>query len=203
MNRTKNRKNDRRSIRALTTTALLTALMLLLSFTSLGFIPIGAISITIVHLPVLIGLFTQGLPTGLVLGALFGVISLVRSITTPTGLFAQFFWNPLVSVLPRVLIVLAAWGAYRGVVRLMHGSRRAEHAALAAGSLAGTLVNTLGVLGVIYIISSLGLMQPQGFAQEAVGPMLLTVALTNGIPEAIISAVIAPIIVTAVKKSLR
>ena len=125
--------------------------MLVLSYTPLGFIPIGAISITIVHLPVLIGLMVQGLPTGLFLGTLFGVISLLRSLT-PTGLLDPFFINPLISVLPRALIPLAAWGVYRLVLKALAGRKGAQHAAVAAGALCGSIVNTAGVLGMLYLL---------------------------------------------------
>lgn len=197
MNRT-----NRKSVTALTTTALLTALMLVLSFTPLGFIPLGAVSITIVHLPVLIGLMAQGLPTGILLGALFGLISLVKSLT-PTGLLDPFFIDPLISVLPRLLIPLAAYGAYRGVHMLLRGRQGAQHAAVAVGALAGSLVNTCGVLGMLFLRYGERIAQAMGIEQGAVGGVLLGVAATNGIPEAIASMVLTPVIVLAVVKATR
>ena len=193
---------NRQSVTALTTTALLIALMLVLSFTPLGFIPLGTISITIVHLPVLIGLMVQGLPTGILLGALFGLISLVKSLT-PTGLLDPFFIDPLISVLPRLIIPLAAYGAYRGALRIMRGTRGAQHAAAAAGALCGSLVNTLGVLGMLFLRYGGQIAEAMGIAREAVGGVLLTVAATNGIPEAIASMALTPVIVLAVQKATR
>ena len=194
-------RTNRHSVAALTTTALLTALMLVLSYTPLGFIPIGAISITIVHLPVLIGLMAQGLPTGLFLGALFGLISLVRSLT-PTGLLDPFFLNPLISVLPRVVIPLAAWGVYRFAQRALAGKRGARHTAVAAGALCGSIVNTVGVLGMLYLLYGASIAEAMGIAQGAVGGVLLTVAVTNGIPEAIASMLLTPAVVLAVDRAM-
>lgn len=195
-------RTNRHSVAALTTTALLTALMLVLSYTPLGFIPIGAISITIVHLPVLIGLMVQGLPTGFFLGALFGLISLVRSLT-PTGLLDPFFINPLISVLPRLLIPLAALGAYRLAQRALAGKRGAQHAAVAAGALCGSIVNTVGVLGMLYLLYGASIAEAMGIAQGAVGGVLFTVAVTNGIPEAIASMLLTPAVVLAVTRAMR
>lgn len=195
-------RTNRHSVAALTTTALLTALMLVLSYTPLGFIPIGAISITIVHLPVLIGLMVQGLPTGLFLGTLFGLISLVRSLT-PTGLLDPFFLNPLISVLPRLLIPLAAWGVYRLAQRGLAGKRGAQHAAVAAGALCGSIVNTVGVLGMLYLLYGASIAEAMGIAQGAVGGVLFTVAVTNGIPEAIASMLLTPAVVLAVTRAMR
>lgn len=195
-------RTNRHSVAALTTTALLTALMLVLSYTPLGFIPIGAISITIVHLPVLIGLMVQGLPTGLFLGALFGLISLMRSLT-PTGLLDPFFLNPLISVLPRLFIPLAAWGVYRLAQRALSGKRGAQHAAVAAGALCGSIVNTVGVLGMLYLLYGASIAEAMGIAQGAVGGVLLSVAVTNGIPEAIASMLLTPAVVLAVTRAMR
>lgn len=194
-------RTNRHSVAALTTTALLTALMLVLSYTPLGFIPIGAISITIVHLPVLIGLMVQGLPTGLFLGTLFGVISLLRSLT-PTGLLDPFFINPLISVLPRALIPLAAWGVYRLVLKALAGRKGAQHAAVAAGALCGSIVNTAGVLGMLYLLYGGSIAEAMGIAQGAVGGVLLTIAVTNGVPEAVVSMVLTPAVALAVNRAM-
>lgn len=196
-------ESHRISVASFTTAALLVALLLLLSYTPLGFIPVGTISVTIVHLPVLIGLMTCGLPTGLLLGALFGCVSLFRAVTSPSGIFDPFFWNPLVSVLPRVIIPLAAWGVYRGALRLLGARKGAAHAAVAAGALCGSLVNTVGVLGMIYVSCLLGWAGDHGMDPAVAGPLLCTVALTNGTAEAIASTLLTPPVVLAVRRALR
>ena len=168
-------ESHRISVASLTTAALLVALLLLLSYTPLGFIPVGTISVTIVHLPVLIGLMTCGLPTGLLLGALFGCVSLFR----------------------------AAWGVSRGTLRLLGARKGAAHAAVAAGALCGSLVNTVGVLGMIYVSCLLGWAGDHGMDPAVAGPLLCTVALTNGTAEAIASTLLTPPVVLAVRRALR
>ncbi len=68
-----------------------------------GFIRISpAIEITIIHIPVIIGGIFGGKRVAITLGAIFGVGSLVAALIYG-GLFAPFFYNPLVSILPRIL----------------------------------------------------------------------------------------------------
>ena len=64
----------------------------------------------------------------------------------------------------------------------------------------GTLTNTIGVLGLTYILYLDQYAQAREISREAVAGTLLTVGLTNGIPEAIVSALITiPIVVTMLK----
>ena len=64
----------------------------------------------------------------------------------------------------------------------------------------GTLTNTVGVLGLTYILYLDRYAQAREISREAVAGTLLTVGLTNGVPEAIVSALITvPIVVTMLK----
>lgn len=69
---------------------------------SLGYIQIGSISLTTVHLPVIIGAFLLGPIFGGFLGLAFGVGSLIMAFVTSS--FNLPFTNPLLSVVPRVLL---------------------------------------------------------------------------------------------------
>ena len=78
---------------------------------NLGYIPVGIASITIVHIPILIGIFVLPFYYGLALGLTFGLSSLLRAFM-PGSLFDPLFQNPLISVLPRVLFAAAAFGLF-------------------------------------------------------------------------------------------
>lgn len=162
-----------KSTRRLTTTALLVALVLVLSFTNLGYIPFLTLSITIVHVPVIIAVLAGGFRTGLPVAFLFGATSWYQSLTNPTSVLSPLFQNPLVSVLPRLLIV----PAMLLVLRCLRGCKRRKLAygiASAAGSIANTIL-TLSAVTLHLLIA------PQAVGLDAAGghAMIATVWATS------------------------
>ena len=97
-------------------TSLIGAIIIMLSvIPQLGFILIfPAVSITIVHIPVLIGVMTLRRPSAVIFGLLYGLGSLFAAYTRGTTPVDLAFVNPLISVLPRVLFALAAYELFRG-----------------------------------------------------------------------------------------
>ncbi|MBR3550144.1 MAG: ECF transporter S component, partial [Treponema sp.] len=75
------------------------ALSVVLSFTPLGYIQIGLLAITIMHIPVILAVILAGLVPGVSVGLIFGLSSLIRAAQTGS----PFFINPLCSVLPRMI----------------------------------------------------------------------------------------------------
>jgi len=102
----------------------------------LGFIPAPtpAGSITIMHLPTVLGGVVGGPGVGALVGSIFGLMSFLRA-------GSPMFADPLVAILPRILIGVAAGYAYRWL------SRWSQTLALAGAGLVGTLTNTTLVLG--------------------------------------------------------
>lgn len=107
------RRNKKKSIstRKLTIIGMLGGISAILGLTPLGFIPIGPANATIMHIPVIIGAIIEGPIVGALVGLIFGIFSLIRAITAPTVL-SPLFYNPLVSILPRVLIGITAYYSY-------------------------------------------------------------------------------------------
>jgi uncharacterized membrane protein len=92
----------------------LSAVAVLLAITRLGFIPfVAGISITVMHIPVVIGAIVAGPVVGTLIGFIFGLSSMILASIAPTGPGDAFFTDPWVSVVPRLFIGLAAWAAYR------------------------------------------------------------------------------------------
>jgi uncharacterized membrane protein len=92
----------------------LSAVAVLLVATRLGFLPFFAgISITVIHLPVIIGAVVAGPAVGTFIGLIFGVSSAIMAAVAPNSPGDVFFTDPWVSIVPRLFIGLAAWGAYR------------------------------------------------------------------------------------------
>lgn len=176
------------------------ALIFLLGFTPLGIIPLGAISLTILHIPVIIGTILLGLPSGLVLGASFGLVSLLNLLRAPAGLTgALFAAAPLAAVLmcivPRLLVPTFTHLTYRAIAR-----GRAKHlTAVPFAAFAGSMTNTVFFLGFLYAGYALAGLNPDA----ALIKVLLTVAAVNGGLEALVAALVAPPVAAAVWKVKR
>ena len=178
----------------MTVIGVLSAISIMMSMLPfIGYIPIGPIKATIMHIPVIIGAIIEGPVVGATIGLIFGLTSLWNAITQPV-LLSPLFINPLVSVLPRILIGIIAYYVYQGVYKI---SKKVYASGFVAGII-GSIVNTAGVLGMIYILYAdkyLDLMGQQG---ASASKLLFGVVLTSGVPEALV----AGLIVSAVSVAL-
>src|SRR3972149_5222017 len=119
--------------RKIVVTGVLGAIAVLLGLTRLGFIPwfTGA-SLTIMHVPVIIGAVLEGPLVGAGIGLIFGIFSMIQAAVAPTGPADAWFTNPIISVLPRILIGPVAWLVWTAL-------KRWPVAGLIAAGIAGTL----------------------------------------------------------------
>ena len=168
-------------VRKMSIIAVLSAISIMLSMTPLGFIPIGPTNATIMHIPVIIGAIVEGPIVGISVGFIFGATSLLRALTMPT-ITSFAFINPLVSVLPRVIIGIAAYYVYKLAVKL---TKNVFVSGWITGVI-GSLVNTVGVLGMVYVLYGAKYAQALGESASAAKTLILTLIATNGIPEAIV-----------------
>lgn len=76
--------------------AMFLALLILLTFTPIGFIPIGPLKATIVHCPVILMGMLFGIKDGVLAGMCFGVASLVSNTLMPGVL--SFAFTPFISI---------------------------------------------------------------------------------------------------------
>jgi len=115
-------------IREITILAMFSAIILAMVFVPyLGLITLfGIPSITLIHIPVLIGGAMLGRKQGAFLGLVFGMGTLIRA--TYSAGFDYLFIFPWGSVLPRVIFGFLAHDVYRGVLtffRWVAGKRKA------------------------------------------------------------------------------
>jgi uncharacterized membrane protein len=166
----------------------MSAIAILLGATRWGFLPwFGAASITIMHVPVIIGAVLEGPIVGLGIGFLFGLFSLIQAAIAPIGPADVWFVNPLLSILPRLFIGPLAWLAYRASVRVRALEKVNQILALVVAGVVGSLTNTALVLGMIGVLGHL--------PWAALPP----IAAVNGIPEAAVAAIITLAVVAAWK----
>ncbi|MBP5174811.1 MAG: ECF transporter S component [Treponema sp.] len=145
-------------------TGIFGALSLVLVFTHLGFISIGGfISITVMHIPTILVTLLGGIIPGLGVGLIFGITSLINTVMNPVN---PFFLNPMVSIVPRLLIPVVTWIVYR-LLNLIPKMPKILSGAVAAAF--GTFANTFFVMGSIYIIYGKDLMEGMGAALTKMG----------------------------------
>lgn len=177
-------------IRKLVVTGALGALAVFLGITRLGFFPwFSGTSITILHIPVIIGAILEGPFVGMGIGAIFGVFSLIQANMNAT-LFDIAFRNPLVSVLPRILFPLITWGIFFIV------SKWKKIPAVIVASVIGAMVHTTLVLLMLVATNGSGILT--GGAQGVtIWTVVGTIFVANGIPEAIAAGIFSTLIVAA------
>ena len=175
--------------RKLVLTAALSALIIVLGITKLGLIPLGpAASITILHVPIILAACLIGLPYALFTGAVFGIMSLVQAAMSPSGVLDPLFVNPLVSVLPRMLVGLIAWALWVAFNKI---PKLPKTVSAGITAFLSTVCHTLLVIGSLYLF--------QGAAtREGMGGMGYFAVIGVLAPQAALEAVAATIICVAV-----
>ena len=129
-------------------TGIMGALTVLLAFTPIGYIQVGFVAITLVHIPTVLATVAAGLVPGVACGAIFGVSSLIVAATSQAGL-NPLFLNPAVSILPRVLFPIIVWGIYKLFDLIPHMPKTIS---ASIGAALGTLAHTFLVMGSLFII---------------------------------------------------
>ena len=182
------------------------ALIFVLAFTPfVGYIPLGFTRATIIHIPVIMGSLMLGPKRGAVLGAVFGLTSFVNNTFNPT--ITSFVFTPFYSLgeysgglgsiiicfLPRILIGVVPYFVYRIVVKITR-EEKVSAAGLALAGISGALTNTVLVMSLIYVFFKDAYASANGVASDAVYGFIMGVIGVNGIPEAIIAAVIITVL---------
>lgn len=160
----------------------------------LGFIPLGFISLTIIHITVIVAAVVLGPKDGMVIGLFWGIATIIRAYAMPTTPFDTLvFTNPIISVVPRVLVGLVAGLAFHWIYRRYHS---VVVGSVFAGVL-GSLVNTILVLGFMGLFYTGATASAYGVDASLLFKTLIGVAAINGIPEAIGAGIITPLIAKA------
>ncbi len=182
--------------RQIAVVGMLSAISIVLGASGIGFIPLPMAKATIMHIPVIIGAILEGPIVGLVAGLIFGIFSIIQNMTNPS-LLSFAFLNPLVSVLPRMLIGVTTYYAYK-IPFIKNDAVKTG-----IGAAVGTLTNTVCVLGIIYILYAAEFAQKMGIESSQAATAVLGIALTNGPAEIIVSIALSIPIVLAVKRIIK
>jgi len=182
--------------RQITIIGMLSSISIILGLTGYGFIPLPMAKATIMHIPVIIGAILEGPMVGAMVGLIFGIFSIFQNISNP-NILSFAFMNPLVSILPRILVGILPFYCYKLTFR------KHQFIRIGLSAVIGSLTNTLGVLFMIYLLYAQPFAQAKGINPNTVLKVIFGIGLTNGIPEAIISILIIIPVVTTIKRILK
>lgn len=198
------------STKRLVVAALLVAITIFLAYSPIGMIPLPPplTNATTVHIPVLLGVVLEGPWLGLLLGLTFGVCSLLIAISSPAVSLTFFFRDPLVSILPRLLFPLIAWGVLWLWRRFVTKGKAAERVGVGVAAVVGSLMNTVLCLGAIVVLHGAGLNELVNnfikagganslYLDQAGAWLVAVVGLPYGLSEAVVAAVLVPAVYTA------
>lgn len=176
----------------------------------LGYIPLGVINATTLHIPVIIAAILLGKKEGAIVGGVFGLTSIVKNTLAPTA--TSFIFSPFISVggiggswqsllialLPRILI-----GYMSGLLyEKLKDKIKNDSFNITLSALIGSIVNTILVMAGIYIFFGQSYALAIHVSYNAILTFIGGVIATNGIAEAIVGAIIALAICKVGKKMI-
>lgn len=195
------------NVKRMTLFALFLAIELILFFTPLGFIRIGFLSITLMHIPVIAASILLGVKEGMLLGLVFGLCSVFNATMAPgitSFVFSPFVtiggisgnWASLViALVPRVGLGWIPGTLYKAFLK---GSMKKSLAAALAAGIA-TACHTLLVLGLIVVFFAAPYASAIGSSVGLLYGVMGTTILTNGVPELLCASACMAALVKAVR----
>ena len=192
----------KKDTRWLTSVALMAAIVILLANTPLGMIQLPVIKATTVHIPVILGAVLLGPMAGAILGGIFGICSLISNTMAPTLL--SFAFSPFMSTTGIVGAVKALWisvgcriliGVAAGWLWILLRKLKVNTlATLPVTGFVGAMVNTITVMGSIYLLLAREYAAVKSVAVDAVWGLIMGTIVASGIPEAVAAAILTGII---------
>ena len=189
-------KNE--NVKSIARNALIVAVIAIMSFVPyVGYIGIPAvgISITTIHLAVLIFAWMFGWKEGLVSGLAFGIFSLIKAATMPNSPIDVYFVNPLISVFPRVV-----FGFLAGIIfDILRKVRKPQARLIANIAVCGimTLFHSILTLSMLYVMAG----NKEALQQFNYFSLILTLVSWNGLLELAASIVITPLLILPLDKA--
>lgn len=192
----------KKDTRWLASVALMMAIVILLANTPFGMIQLPVVKATTVHIPVILGAILLGPMAGAILGATFGICSMISNTMAPTLL--SFAFSPFMSMTGLAGVLKAVWVSVG--CRIMIGVAAAwlwillkklkvnSLFALPVAGFIGSMVNTVFVMGSIYLLFTAQYAQAKNVAIDAVWGLIMVTVTGSGIPESIVAAILVAVI---------
>jgi len=191
--------NKLTDVRYLTKLALFTAIIVLMAFTPIGYIPTPFLKITLITIPVAVGAIVLGPLGGAILGCVFGLTSLYTAFTAPSVMMAAFMMiNPffvcILCLVPRILEGLLCGFIFKGLRKALKKNPVSYYIAGFSCPILNTILfmTTLVLLfyGCDYIVGlreQYGVANPFSFVVAFVGVQAVVEAVSCGLVSGIVS----------------
>lgn len=191
-------KTQKHDTRWMVSVALMAAIVVVLANTPLGMIQLPIIKATTVHIPVILGAILFGPSAGAILGGVFGICSMISNTMAPTLL--SFAFSPFmsmsgvpgalkaiwISVGCRILIGVVAGWLWIGLEKVNLN----QALSLPIVGFVGSMVNTVAVMGSIYVLLAKQYADAMEVGVTAVWGLIMGTVTASGIPEAVAAAVL-------------
>ena len=195
-------KNHKYDTHRMVGIALMAAIIVLLASTPLGMIQLPVINATTTHIPVILGAILFGPAAGGILGAVFGICSMVSNTMAPKLL--SFAFSPFMSTTGLAGVLKAIWISVgcRVIIGLVSGwlwkllkkLNLNDYIALPIVGFIGSMTNTVFVMGSIYILLARQYAEARQVAMEAVFGLIMGTITGAGIMEAIAALVLVTLV---------
>ena len=202
---------DKKKVRYLVFFAIIIAIEAIFCFTPLGSIPIGPLVATLAMLPVCLTGVLLGVKGGSLLGFIAGLFSFIYWSFIAPGVMSLAFtplykfqftdditfggslWTLVICFVPRILTGTVAALVYKAIAGKTEKNAVKVTGAAVAG-IAGSLTNTIGVLGgiALFMGKEFGAIAESYEAYGSLWGFILVTFLTNSIAEAVVSGIVTP-----------
>lgn len=169
--------------------------ILMVTVPFLGFIPIGPLRATTLHIPVIIAGIVLGKEQGGIIGFVFGLCSLIMNTISPVPssfVFSPFisgsFLSALLAIVPRVCI-----GYIAGLIYELIKDKN-DIIAMSIGAFIGSMTNTILVMGGIYVLFGSSYAKILEMSIDELFPYIIGIVTTQGLLEAIVGTIIAVLV---------
>lgn len=201
-------------LKEFTLTAIFLSIILLCAFTPFGFIHLGVIKATIIHIPIIIASIILGPRIGAFLGLVFGFTSIAINTISPTLLSFAFspaipvlgtshgsFWALFIAIVPRILIGVIPYYLLRAIHSITKKKQTKQKTALFLTGLLTTFTHTFLVMGSISLVFQDAYAQAiNAGSTSAIYKAVLTVFFTNGLAEALLAGIVTTAVVIPLLK---
>ena len=186
----------------LTQNAVLASIVVLMAFTPVGYLRLGAVEMTFIMIPVAVGAITLGEKSGAFLGLVFGVSSFIQCFgMSPFGA-ALLQINPIYTfimcLVPRVLMGYFCGVIYKLLAKLKKG------VAVIIASFSAPVINTiLFIASLMIFFGKSDFILGMRAGTENLMAFLIAFVGLNGVMEIVTTTLIAPPVAFAVEKAVK
>ena len=182
--------------------AVLAAIVVLMAFTPIGYLRLGAVEMTFIMIPVAVGAISLGEKSGAFLGLVFGISSFIQCFgMSPFGA-ALLQINPIFTfimcLVPRILMGYLCGIIYKALCKVKKG------VAVVVASFSAPVINTaLFVASLILFFGKSDYIMGMRAGTENIWAFLIAFVGLNGLLEIIGTTIVSPPVALAVQKAVK